>query len=122
VRDAFATLGHEAWSCDLLAAPGKHIQGDVRTILHRGWDLAIFHPPCTYLCNSGSKHLYIDGKKANGPDEERWRQLRYGATLFKELLECDIPKVAVENPIMLGYAKKIIGPFSGPGNPTLDVW
>jgi hypothetical protein len=30
VRDAFAALGHEAWSCDLLPteSPGKHIQGE----------------------------------------------------------------------------------------------
>ena len=30
VRDAFAALGHDAWSCDLLPSetPGNHIQGD----------------------------------------------------------------------------------------------
>ena len=30
VRDAFAKLGHDAWSCDLLpsARPGNHIVGD----------------------------------------------------------------------------------------------
>lgn len=38
VRDAFASLGHEAWSCDLLPtdAPGLHYQGDVRNLLE-GW-------------------------------------------------------------------------------------
>jgi len=53
VRDAFEARGHNAWSCDLLPAPGKHIQGDVFEALKRGWDLAIVHPPCTYLCLSG---------------------------------------------------------------------
>lgn len=101
--------GHDAWSCDLLAAPGKHIQGDVRTVLHRGWDLAVFHPPCTFLANSSSKHLYLGGKKENGLDHERWWGLYYGAEFFRELFECDIPMVACENPIMLGYAKQIIG-------------
>jgi hypothetical protein len=38
VRDAFAALGHDAWSCDLLpsANPGLHYQGDVRQLLD-GW-------------------------------------------------------------------------------------
>ena len=32
VRDAFAALGHDAWSCDMLPTerPGQHYQGDVR--------------------------------------------------------------------------------------------
>lgn len=53
VRDAFEAHGHDAWSCDLLPADGKHIQGDVFDALKQGWDLAIVHPPCTYLCLSG---------------------------------------------------------------------
>jgi hypothetical protein len=38
VRNAFRVLGHDAWSCDLLAAdtPGLHYQGDVRHLLD-GW-------------------------------------------------------------------------------------
>jgi hypothetical protein len=109
VSDAFEDLGHEVWSCDLEPNDHpRHIQGDVLTILDRGWDFAIFHPPCTYLSNSSSKHLYLDGKKENGPDPERWRQLREGAAFFKKLWECDIPH-ACENPIMLGYAKQLIG-------------
>jgi hypothetical protein len=109
VSDAFEDLGHEVWSCDLEPNDHpRHIQGDVLTILDKGWDFAIFHPPCTYLANSSSKHLYIDGNKENGPDPERWRQLRLGAEFFKKLWETDIPH-ACENPIMLGYAKELIG-------------
>ena len=35
VRDAFAALGWNAWSCDILPTekPGNHYQGDVRDIL-----------------------------------------------------------------------------------------
>ncbi len=42
-------------SCDLLdtEAPGPHYKGDVRDVLHDGWDLMIAHPPCTYLAASG---------------------------------------------------------------------
>jgi hypothetical protein len=50
-RDAFAALGHDAWSCDLRESetPGNHYQGDVRDMLSENWDLLIAHPPCTYL-------------------------------------------------------------------------
>jgi len=112
VRQAFRALGHDAWSCDLVPAldgSPHHLQCDVLTVLGQGWDLAIFHPDCTYLCNSGAKHLYRGMNKANGPDPKRWRDMRKGARFFKTLLDCDIPKVAVENPIMLGCAKAIIG-------------
>jgi hypothetical protein len=111
VRDAFRAKGHDAWSCDLEPSDSRyHYQQDVLTVLDRGWDLGIFHPPCTYLANSSSKHLYIDGKKPNGPDAERWKQLRLGAAFFKTLWETEaIDKVVCENPIMLGYAKDIIG-------------
>lgn len=59
VRDAFLARGHDAVSCDLLPSerPGPHIVGDVRDILHRGWDLMIAHSPCTFLANSGALPL-----------------------------------------------------------------
>jgi hypothetical protein len=103
VRDAFIELGHEAISCDLLPTdvPGPHYQGDVFDIIGDGWDLMIAHPPCTYLTNSGVRWLH--------ERPERWQQLEEGAQFFKALLEADIPKIAVENPIMHKYAVEIIG-------------
>lgn len=55
VRDAFRRQGIYAMSCDLLAttSPGPHYQGDIFEVISDGWDLAIFHPPCTYLSVSG---------------------------------------------------------------------
>ena len=55
VRDAFARLGHDAWSCDLMPSEsqGNHLTGDVRPLLKVRWDLIIAFPPCTYLCSSG---------------------------------------------------------------------
>lgn len=43
VRDAFAALGHDATSCDLLPSekPGKHYKGDVFDIIGDGWDLMV---------------------------------------------------------------------------------
>jgi hypothetical protein len=122
VRDAFRAKGHDAWSCDLEPSDSPwHFQDDVLNILNGGWDLGIFHPPCTYLSNSSSKHLYIDGKKENGVDNERWRQLRLGAQFFERLWNNPhIDKVACENPIMLGYAKALIG--CGKQTQTVQPW
>ena len=55
VSNAFAELGHDAWSCDVLPAEceGNHIQDDILNHLEDGWDMMIAHPECTYLANSG---------------------------------------------------------------------
>lgn len=106
VRNEFEKLGHDAWSCDLLATeqPGQHIRGNVLDILHDGWDLMIAHPPCTYLSNSGVSWLVGKNKRP-----QRWQAMISGANFFKKLLNAPIPHIAVENPIMHKYAKKIIG-------------
>jgi len=103
VRDAFRARGHIAVSCDILPTDrdGPHYQGDVRDVLGDGWDLMIAHPPCTYLTNSGVCHLHTDAS--------RWAKLDQGAAFFKLLLDADIPRIAVENPIMHKYAKERIG-------------
>jgi len=111
VRDAFLARGHDALSCDLLPseAPGPHYQGDVFDVIGRGWDMMIAHPPCTYLANSGAKHLYRDMKKANGRCPDRWARMREGAEFFRRLLAAPIQRKAIENPIMHGHAARIIG-------------
>jgi len=112
-REAFRKLGHNVISCDLLPSEDNspfHYQGDVFELIKskgKGYfDLAIFHPPCTYLTNSGVRWLYNADKSLN---EERWEKMREGAEFFKKLLEVDIPKIVIENPIMHSHAKKIIG-------------
>lgn len=111
VRDAFLARDHDAMSADFLPSekPGPHFQGNGFDILGDRWDLLIAHPPCTYLCNSGAKHLYKGMKKINGPDPARWENMRKAAFVFKRLLEAPIEKICIENPIMLGCAKTIIG-------------
>jgi len=109
VRDAFTARGHIAMSCDTLpsdAPNGMHYQGDVRDVLagdHDGrpWDLAIFHPPCTYLTNAGVRWLHTQ--------PGRWDLMREGAEFFRLLLEAPIARVAVENPVMHGYAREVVG-------------
>lgn len=94
VRNAFTRLGHFAMSCDLEPSdtPGPHFQGDVReAIKMRGWDLAIFFPPCTYLCVSGLHwNKRVPGRQAK-TDE--------ALQLVQDLLNADIPHIALENPI-----------------------
>lgn len=115
VRDAFRDAGHEAWSCDLEGIEPEgywrnyHWFGDCRTLINQApygyLDMMIAFPPCTYLCNSGARWLYKDGKL----DEERCSNVVLGAQLFTDLMNADIPKIAIENPIMHGYAKELIG-------------
>lgn len=113
VRDAFRARGFDAWSCDLLPSEADgtwHFQGDALHLLSRDpwWDLVIAHPPCTYLTYAGAKHLYLGGKKENGPDPDRWQAMRDAAEFFRAFLSLPC-KVAVENPIMLAAARAIVG-------------
>lgn len=110
VRDAFIGFGHDAVSCDILPTerPGPHIQADVRTVMNDGWDLGIFHPPCTYLTNAGARWLYWDGRNGRKA-EQRWAQMKEAAQFFNDLAGANIPRLALENPIMHGHALELVG-------------
>ena len=97
VRDAFASKGHEARSCDILPSetPGNHIQDDVLKHLDKGWDLMIAHPPCTYLSNAGARFLYPKGKL----NEDRYKLGLKAKKFFMALYNAPINKICVENPI-----------------------
>jgi hypothetical protein len=95
VRNAFAALGHEAWSCDLLPpedSSAMHYQGDVRDMLRQSWDLMIAHPPCTHLAVSGAR--YFAAKRASGVQQEALDFVRL-------LLSADVPRIALENPVSI---------------------
>lgn len=123
VRRAFAALGHDAWSCDLLPCEdrsNRHIVGDARDILNDGWDLlAVFHPPCTRLCNSGVRWL----KKAPPGKtlKQMWSDLDEGAELFSTFWNAKIERVCVENPVMHRYAKERIVGYQDPAQ-TVQPW
>ena len=90
VRDAFRSLGHDAWSCDMLETevPGPHIVGDVGAILGDGWDLMVAHPPCTHLAVSGARWFHLK------------RQEQAEALDFVRLLmDAPIPRICIENPV-----------------------
>ena len=122
VRDAFIAKGHKAISCDLLPSQrkGPHYIGDAIDAARSGdWDLMIAHPPCTYISNSSAKHLYAGMKKENGLNHKRYANMVMGAMFFKELWELDIPRICIENPVMLGYAQDIIG---SPPTQSIQPW
>jgi len=103
VKAAFLKRGHDAHSCDL--KPGEqglpnHHQCDVLTLLGEEWDMAIFHPDCTYLANSGVRWFH--------ERPERQEQLYEAALFFNTLLNCGIPKICIENPIQHKYARQYI--------------
>ena len=94
VRDAFAALGHEAMSCDLLPTdePGPHYQGDVHDVLDYPWDLMIAHPPCTHLSVSGARHFAA--KRMDGRQQS-------AVAFFMALARAPIPAIAIENPVCI---------------------
>lgn len=92
VRDAFSDFGHDAISCDLLPSekPGQHYQGDVRDILHDGFDLMIAHPPCTHLAVSGARWF-----------KDKQEDQRLALDFVRLLMDAPIPKIAIENPVSI---------------------
>jgi len=96
VRDAFARLGHDAVSCDLLPSekPGKHYQGDVFDIIGDGWDMMIAHPPCTHLSVSGARWFHLKKK-------EQADALDFVSRLLAAPINC----IALENPVSVISSK-----------------
>jgi hypothetical protein len=107
MREAFIAHGHDAWSCDLKPARDgslRHLQCDVLSVLDDGWDMAIFHPDCTYLTCS-AEWAYGDGPYHQKVKPEtlvgaKRRQAREEAIEFVfKLRDCKIPRKAIENPV-----------------------
>lgn len=124
VRRAFAERGHDAWSCDLQPAADEsenHFQCDIFDVVDRGWDLAIFHPPCTYLTCS-AEWAYGDGpyhqKVKPGTLVGAARRAARDRAIeeVKRLVALPIRKKVIENPIgvlskHIGSPAQVIQPF-----------
>lgn len=107
VRDAFASLNHDAYSCDLLLSerPGKHYRKDVIDILTSNWDLMIAHPPCTHLAVSGARWF-----------KYKIKEQIIALEFVRLLMNAPINKIAIENPISIISSKirkpdQIIQPY-----------
>lgn len=81
-------------SCDILPtdAPGPHYCGDLFDVIDYPWDLAIFHPPCTHLSVSGSRHFAA--KRMDGRQQA-------SASFFLRIVRqsVHIQMTAIENPV-----------------------
>lgn len=123
MRRAFAARGHDVWSCDLLPADdgsNRHIVGDIREQLNGEWDLlAVMHPPCTRLCNSGVR--WLTAPPRGRTLEDMWAELHEGAALFSDCWNAPIARVAVENPVMHRHAKALIRDYRPPAC-TVQPW
>lgn len=103
---AFRALGHEAYSCDLQPSSGGHpewhFQEDIFEVLKRmSFDLGIFHPPCTYLTISANKWFADQPPRKSGAlvGAERRQAREEAIEFFMKLVNADVPRIAIENPI-----------------------
>lgn len=122
VRDAFRGRGADAWSCDLVSAPGHHIAGDaVEAILSQPWDIIIMHPPCTALCCGGNAY-YAKGKAQY---QERLEAIEYTLDVYKKA-QSVCSKVCMENPVgvLPVKATQFIQPwqFGHPESKKTGLW
>lgn len=94
VRDAFAKLGHDAWSVDLepTMTPGQHFQGSIFDCEHYlnnlgDFDLIIAHPPCTAVAVSGNAHYANTQARLDGIE------------FIRRVWELPCKRMALENPV-----------------------
>ena len=121
VRRAFRELGHDAWSCDILPASDDsphHLHRDVRDVLSDGWDVAVFHPPCTHLAVSGARYF-----------ASKVREQAEALDFVRRLLDAPIPRIALENPVSVISSRirkpdQIVQPwqFGHPESKTTCLW
>jgi hypothetical protein len=123
VRSAFASVGWDAWSCDLLDTeiPGQHFKCDVREVVGQQWDMMICFPPCTFLCSSGM-HWTVRGKRDPQLTEDALDFVRL-------LLDAPIEHIAIENPVgcistRIRKPDQIIHPwqYGHPESKTTCLW
>lgn len=118
IRDAFRKKGHNAWSCDLVESerPGPHLVCDIfEAIEVRHWDMAIFHPECTFLTVS---QAWTFSPRFTQRFPERHRQRADAIKFAERLFSSRIKKIALENPVgflstmsTLGKPSQIIQPW-----------
>lgn len=81
-------------------------RGGVKVCLKTEWDIIIAHPPCTYLSNLGSKHLFYGTERITRSNdvfrymnEERVKKGILARDFFLRMLNAPCRRIAVENPV-----------------------
>lgn len=103
VADAFKAKGHNVRSCDLKPSEHNrpdHLQCDFRDLDYTGVDLVIAHPDCARLANSGVRWLH--------ERPELWDDFMGAVRIFNVVLDLNVPRLVVENPIQHKYARQYI--------------
>ncbi len=115
----FRKLGFQAFSCDLQECSGGfpqwHLQMDVFKAINGGelytqdgscivvdkWHGGIFFPTCTYLTISANKWYKDQPERKSGTlvGEARREARREAIKFFKDIYNCEIKKLAIENPV-----------------------
>ena len=113
----FRKRGHRAFSCDIIEPSGGHpewhIQADVLPLLNGNcqfatldgkehkqdgkWDMIIAFPPCTYLTITGNR--WFNEERYGDKARERKKKRDEAVLFFKNFLNADCPKIAIENPV-----------------------
>lgn len=116
VTKELRTLGHEAYSCDIIECSGNHPEwhimqdvlplldgncsfktmDDVEHTISDRWDMIIAFPPCTYLSNAGACRLYPHKGQI---DMERYKKGLEAKEFFLKFLNANCDRIAVENPV-----------------------
>ena len=103
VRDAFLTLGHDAISCDLKPSRngGPHYQGSIFDIDYSQVDLAIIHPPCTFICVTANKWLKDQPPRKSGAlvGAARRQAQAQAVDFFYACWDLPVKKICIENPV-----------------------
>lgn len=105
VCEAFRMRGHDAISADVqIGAKGlPHYWGDITDLLDVWYDLVIFHPPCTYICNAGVQYLH--------KEKDRWDKLNKACDFFNLRHRFKTNRICTENPVPHKYAVEKIGAY-----------
>ena len=126
VTKELRSLGHEAYSCDIIECSGGHpewhIQQDVLTVLEPEnieisgaygigfftnddewhfidgkWDMIIAFPPCTYLTVTGNRWFNVERYGEKAIQRQKDREFAIG--FFMAFAEANCDRIAIENPI-----------------------
>lgn len=95
---AFRALGYDAYSCDIEKCygghPEWHIHGDLFSVVDPSdFDLAILHPPCTYISKINN------WRYGNGVPFSILPDVLDALDFFERCLNYPVRHLAVENPI-----------------------